>query len=113
MQVIIRSRNVAVSKALQDHTHARIQRAFEPFVGHIARVEVVFSEPNGARNGLPRVCRVFIERSGGGWLMFACSADDHYLAATRAAAGAGRHLARELARSRTYTRLRRASLDAA
>lgn len=113
MKVIIRSQNVSVSKALQDHARERMERAFEPFVSQVARIEVLFVEPHGPRKGLARECRVFIERTDGGWMMFACSAHDHYVAATRAASGASRNLARQLARGRTYTRPRNLPLDAA
>jgi hypothetical protein len=72
----------------------------QPFADQIGRVELVMVDVNGPRKGLGQACRVFVELTHGGRLMFASSARDFYSAASRATFGAGRRLARVLERAR-------------
>jgi putative sigma-54 modulation protein len=106
VQVIIRSPNVPVSKALAEHCHSRVHRAVEPFADQIGRVELVMVDVNGPKKGLGQVCRVFVELTHGGRLMFASRARDFYSAASRATFGAGRRLARVLERARAHPQAR-------
>ena len=100
MQIIVRSPNVPVSKALEEHCKSRVQRAVQPFAEQIGRVEVIMVDVNGPKKGLGQVCRVFVELTHGGHLMFASRARDFYSAASRATFGTGRRLARVLSRAR-------------
>jgi putative sigma-54 modulation protein len=100
MQIIVRSPNVPVSQALEEHCQARARRAVEPFAEQIGRVEIVMVDVNGPKKGLGQVCRVFVELTHGGQLIFVSGARDFYSAVSRATFGAGRRLARVLARAR-------------
>jgi len=104
VNVIIRSQRVPISQALEEHCRARIARAVQPFVEQLERVELVFVDLNGPRNAPAQSCRVFVVLSGGARVMFESSQRDFYLAASRATLGAGRHLARVIARSRERMR---------
>ena len=112
MDVIIRSRSVPVSKALQEHCQERAQRAIQPFAQQVDRVELVLVDLNGPKKGLGQACRVFVKLSRGGSVMFATSGRDFYAAASQATFGAGRHLARTLAKARTRTHVPVAPLGA-
>lgn len=100
MNVIIHHRNVTPSKALEAHCRARVARAVESFAERVDRVEVVLVDLNGTRKGPGHACRVFVRLTAGGAVMFASQDRDFYRASSRAATGAGRHLARVLAKAR-------------
>ena len=106
VNVIIRHRNVTHSEALEAHCRQRVARAVEPFAGRVERVEVVLVDLNGPRKGPGHACRVFVRLAAGGGVMFASEDRDFYVASSRAATGAGRHLARVLAKSRTRSHQR-------
>jgi hypothetical protein len=101
VNVIIRHRNVTHSEALDAHCRDSVARAVEPFAGRVERVEVVLMDQNGPRKGPGHACQVFVRLTAGGAVMFASEDRDFYVASRRAATGAGRHLARVLAKSRT------------
>jgi hypothetical protein len=106
VNVIIRHRNVAHSEALDAHCRDSVARAVEPFAGRVERVEVVLMDQNGPRKGPGHACQVFVRLIAGGAVMFASEDRDFYVASRRAATGAGRHLARVLAKSRTHSHQR-------
>jgi ribosome-associated translation inhibitor RaiA len=106
VNVIIRHRNVTHSDALEAHCRESVARAVEPFAGVVERVEVVLVDKNGTRKGPGHACQVFLRLVAGGAVMFASEDRDFYVASRRAATGAGRHLARVLAKSRTRSHLR-------
>ena len=103
VNVIIRSQHVPISPALEEHCRERIARAVHPFVEQLDRVELVFVDLNGPRNAPAQACRVFVALNGGARVLFESRQRDFYLAASRAIFGAGRHLARAVARSRART----------
>jgi ribosome-associated translation inhibitor RaiA len=103
VNVIIHHRNVTPSKALEAHCRDRVARAVEPFAERVDRVQVVLVDLNGARKGPGHACRVFVRLAGGGAVMFASRDRDFYRASSQAVSGAGRHLARVLAKSRART----------
>jgi len=113
MQVIVRSPNVPVSKALEEHCQSHVRRAVQPFAEQIGRVEVVMVDVNGPKKGLGQVCRVFVEFTHGGLMIFASSARDFYSAVSRATFGAGRRVARVLARARARAGARQHTLASA
>jgi ribosome-associated translation inhibitor RaiA len=100
VNVIIRHRNVSHSNALEAHCRDRVARAVESFAERVERVEVVLVDLNGTRKGPGHACRVFVRLAAGGAVMFVSKDRDFYRASSRAATGAGRHLARALAKSR-------------
>jgi ribosome-associated translation inhibitor RaiA len=100
VKIIIRSPNVPMSKALEEHCQSRARRAVEPFTGQVGRVEIVMVDVNGPKKALGQVCRVFVDLTHGGQLIFVSRARDFYSAVSRATFGAGRRLARVLARAR-------------
>jgi hypothetical protein len=106
VNVIIRHRNVTHSDSLDAHCRDSVARAVEPFAGLVERVEVVLVDKNGPRKGPGHACQVFVRLVAGGAVMFASEDRDFYVASRRAATGAGRHLARVLAKSRTRSHLR-------
>lgn len=101
MNVVIRSQRVPISPQLEEHCRERIARAVQPFKQQLDRVELVLVDLNGPRNSPGQACRVFVALTGGGRVLYESRQKDFYLAASRATDGAGKHLARTLARSRT------------
>jgi len=100
--IVIRSQRVHVSQALEEHARERIARAIQPFAEQLERVELVFVDLNGPRNSPGQSCRVFLAMRDGARVIFESSQRDFYLAASRATVGAGRHLARLVARSHAW-----------
>lgn len=113
MEVVIRSQNVPISQALEEHCHERVVRALQPFREHVRRVDVVLVDLNGPKHGPAQACRVFVDLRRGGTVMFASAADTFYHSASTSAAGAARHLSRVLERARTRTLARVDPLGAA
>lgn len=108
MNVIIRSQRVPISQELEQHCRERIARAVQPFEEQVDHLEVVLVDLNGPRNSPGQACRVFVTLTGGARVLFESRERDFYLAASHAIHGAGRHLARVIARARarTHRRLR-------
>lgn len=113
MNIVIRGRNVPLSDSLQDYCRDRARRALAPSSDRVTRVEIVLVSLSGLHNTPIIACRVFVTLKSGERLMFESSERDHYLAVSRATFGAGRHLARRVAKWRTAARAYTAPMGAA
>ncbi|HKP57773.1 MAG TPA: HPF/RaiA family ribosome-associated protein [Polyangiales bacterium] len=101
MQIDIRGQNVAVSGNLAAHCLDRLDRALRPFSSRIARVQIVFVDLNGPRNGPAQACRATVELLNGGRVRFSSRAEDYYQAAAQTIAGIVRPVQRTLTRPRS------------
>ena len=102
MQIVIRGQNVPVSEALIAHGVERVTRAFRPFSSHISRVELVFVDLNGPKQGLGQACRATVDLLGGGHVRYEGRAANYYQALSQTVAGMARHIQRKLVRRRGH-----------
>lgn len=103
MEIVCRGQNVPVSEALVAHCLHRSHTALRPYRSRVARVQFVFVDLNGTRQGLGRACRVTAELLGGGLVRYEGRADDCYRAASQAISGSARHIQRALDRRRDFS----------
>jgi ribosomal subunit interface protein len=106
VQIVSRGQNVEVSDALVAHCLERATRALRPFSSHISRVQFVFVDLGGIRQGTGHACRVTVELSGGGRVRYEGRAEDYYHAASLSIVGVSRHIQRALERRRVFAAAR-------
>lgn len=101
MQIDIRGQNVPVSGSLAALCMDRLDRALRPFSSRVARVQIVFVDLNGPKNGPGQACRATVELVNGGRVRFSTRSEDYYQAAAQTIAGIVRPIQRALTRRRS------------
>ncbi|MGF1546596.1 MAG: HPF/RaiA family ribosome-associated protein [Thiotrichales bacterium] len=105
MHIDIQATSLTLTEALQNHIDRRMRMILARVGQRITRVIVRLSDVNGPKGGCDKVCKIEIRLSGLPDVVIEDVQADLYLAIDRAAARAGRTLARRietpLARRRT------------
>jgi putative sigma-54 modulation protein len=85
MEIELRSSNVAVSSALQEHTNHRITFATRRFADKIGRIVVRLVDLNGPRGGLDKRCRITAHLVPSGTILVEATEGNPYIAVSQAA----------------------------
>ncbi|MDP1832660.1 MAG: HPF/RaiA family ribosome-associated protein [Geothrix sp.] len=102
IQIQIRGIGVPTSEALSAHVERRLAFALSRFSSRVDRVVVRFSDLNGPKGGLDKVCQVGFTVKGLGPESVEAQDADLYCAVDLAAAKAGRRVARLLERNQDW-----------
>jgi putative sigma-54 modulation protein len=100
MEVEIRSQNLHVDDATEEHVERRMNFALEQFNSWITHVQVHLEDVNGQRRGIDKQCRVLVNLKGGKTIKIEDLDTDMLAAVNRAADRLGQVVSREIDRRR-------------
>ena len=106
MLISISDRSGDLDEQLKELTERRILFALSRYDSRVERVEVVFEDENGPRGGIDKSCRVAVSMARGADVVVTNRDDQIARCISRAAERAGRAVARTVARSQHFDRIR-------
>lgn len=104
MNIEIRSQGFKISEAMRGYTEHRLHFALRKFAGKLGAVTVRFSDVNGPRGGVDKLCRISVEVPPSATVAMQAINANLYTAIDRAAVCTERSLARRLRRRRDLRR---------